>query len=341
MEILKLLTFISLFFMVSGGTDDDDTTNNDNTSEELPARQSKCSGCHKPSHTHIWGPPGPNCDGPPIIPPADNTKPSTRKRIRTVANPQSPAAENPLVITGNPEEVLQQQLATLALEEQQLQNQIRDRDLQRQIQDATARVAALRNELHEESSLHSDRAPEGTPAVRFEGVDSLLSLPRSGVPCEDLLYRFPSASRGTSLPEIGRPTQTNREVDILLRPFSAAAAPNGKKVLRIVDYINSYVPNEEEQVLSDIGGTVTKLVLKQKSKKKLLHNVTPQEFSIANIRIFNQLLFTGSLSSSKEVQEYLAYSIKILQLGSRFEWTSVMTLDDEFRNLQCLTGATI
>ena len=258
-----------------------------------------------------------------------------------MANPQSPAAENPLVVTGNPEEVLQQQLATLALEEQQLQNQIRDRDLQRQIQDATARVAALRNELHEESSLHSDRAPEGTPAVRFEGVDSLLSLPRSGVPCEDLLYRFPSASRGTSLPEIGRPTQTNREVDILLRPFSAAAAPNGKKVLRIVDYINSYVPNEEEQVLSDIGGTVTKLVLKQKSKKKLLHNVTPQEFSIANIRIFNQLLFTGSLSSSKEVQEYLAYSIKILQLGSRFEWTSVMTLDDEFRNLQCLTGATI
>ena len=133
MEILKLLTFISLFFMVSGGTDDDDTTNNDNTSEELPARQSKCSGCHKPSHTHIWGPPGPNCDGPPIIPPADTTKPSTRKRIRTVANPQSPAAENPLVVTGNPEEVLQQQLATLALEEQQLQNQMRDRDLQRQI----------------------------------------------------------------------------------------------------------------------------------------------------------------------------------------------------------------
>ena len=74
-----------------------------------------------------------------------------------MANPQSPAAENPLVVTGNPEEVLQQQLATLALEEQQLQNQIRDRDLQRQIQDATARVAALRNELHEESSLHSWR----------------------------------------------------------------------------------------------------------------------------------------------------------------------------------------
>ena len=37
-----------------------------------------------------------------------------------------------------------------------------------------------------------------------------------------------------------------------------------------------------------------------------------------------------------EVQEYLVYSIEFLQLASRFEWTSVMTLDDEFRSLQCL-----
>ena len=103
---------------------------------------------------------------------------------------------------------------------------------------------ALRNQLHRESSLYSGSALEGAQSVSFEGVDSLLSLPWSGVPCEDLLYRLPSASQGSTFPEIGEIPQTNREVDILLRPFSATAAPTDKKVLRIMDFINSYVPNE-------------------------------------------------------------------------------------------------
>ena len=341
MELTKLLTLISLYYMVQGSDEPSEDSN-----AELPPRRQRCPGCHKNNEDHFWGPPGPQCDGPPTFPAIatgdctsgkqTGTKKKTNARS-TVADPRpSDSSVTSFAATGNspPSLSIQEQLDHLALEEQRLQHELNDRSLQRQLSEATARVEALRSQLQLPSlpaSAFPSRADIAMPPTE---VDPLLSVPPSGLSCGEVLHGLPSIRSSRS-----RAPTHDREVDILLRPIEAASTTTvGKKPLRIVDFVLSYTPVEDEQVISDIGGTVTKLVLKQKSPKtkKLLRNITPQEFSLANIRIFNQLLFTGALSTPQEVQEYLAYSIKILQLASRFEWTSVMTLDDEFRSLQCL-----
>ena len=84
-------------------------------------------------------------------------------------------------------------------------------------------------------------------------VDPLLSVPPSGLSCGEVLHGLPSIRSSRS-----RAPTHDREVDILLRPIEAASTTTvGKKPLRIVDFVLSYTPVEDEQVISDIGGTVT------------------------------------------------------------------------------------
>ena len=59
---------------------------------------------------------------------------------------------------------------------------------------------------------------------------------------------------------------------------------------------------------------------------------------VANTRIFSTLLFAGKLPTARDVKDYLAYTVKVMELASRYVWESVLKYDDEFRQLQAAYG---
>ena len=73
-------------------------------------------------------------------------------------------------------------------------------------------------------------------------------------------------------------------------------------------------------------------------KKPKLENVTIEQFNIANLRIFYELLTSSNLPSAADVRDYLSYSIKVLELARKYTWESVLKYDDEYRILQHTYG---
>ena len=123
--------------------------------------------------------------------------------------------------------------------------------------------------------------------------------------------------------------QSDHHAEMFLSP---AAVPLGEKVLHIVDFISSLVPKETEQTLSDMGGS--RLLISYGQQRPKLESVSLTQWVVANTRIFHSLLFSSKLPTSRDVRDYLAYTIKIMELAGRYEWTSVLKFDDEFRLLQ-------
>ena len=70
------------------------------------------------------------------------------------------------------------------------------------------------------------------------------------------------------------------------------------------------------------------------AKKPKLEQVTLQQWVVSNTRIFYNLLASRKFQSHEDIQHYLAYTIKIMELAYRFQLVSVLKYDDEFRLLQ-------
>ena len=102
----------------------------------------------------------------------------------------------------------------------------------------------------------------------------------------------------------------------------------------MVDFIANLVPNTEERTISEVG--FTKLLVSYGPKKPKLESISLGQWVIANTRIFFPLLQLGKLSSPQDVQHYLAYTIKIMELSSKFAWASVFRFDNEFRHPQAI-----
>ena len=51
---------------------------------------------------------------------------------------------------------------------------------------------------------------------------------------------------------------------------------------------------------------------------------------------FHHLLCSGKLPSPQDVQHWLAYTVKIMELSAKFSWPSVLQYDDEFRHIQAV-----
>ena len=115
-------------------------------------------------------------------------------------------------------------------------------------------------------------------------------------------------------------------------PSSACWSSSSQEPLRIVDFVDNIVPREDERTLSDGGNT--KLIVSYCPKKPKLEQVTMQQWVVSNTRIIYSLLVKQKLQSVEDIQHYLAYTIKIMELANRFQWVSVLKYDDEFRLLQ-------
>ena len=174
-----------------------------------------------------------------------------------------------------------------------------------------ARMAAatLRNTAPENSLL------QPTP------LDALLT----DLPCSCLWSEKVGAQRP---PE---PLHMSNTSEMFLWP---AAVPTGEKVLRIVDYVDSIIPRDEEHVLSNVG--TTKIYVSYGRKKIKLEQVSFQQWVVANTHIFYSLLSGGKFPSLADIQHYLAYTVKVMELSSKYSWVSVLRYDDEFCKIQAV-----
>ena len=125
------------------------------------------------------------------------------------------------------------------------------------------------------------------------------------------------------------------QTELFLRPTRANHITRGK-ALRVVDFVSRIRSSEDEKVLSCDSNC--KLTLTLQDTKPKLSAVTVEQFNIANLRMFYELLFSGKLSTLRAIQEYLSYAIKVLELATKYTWESVLLYDDEFRILQHTYG---
>ena len=188
------------------------------------------------------------------------------------------------------------------------------------------------------SSQQSINQPHPPPHA-LSSLDSLLQsmAPVGSANGMNTGFIPPSQPVSQQLPTM--PTQgisTDQQTDMFLRPAASTITSHGKPC-RIVDYVSRLLPQDDRRVLSSEDGQA-RLVLDCGTKKVKLESVTIAQWNIANLRIFHHLINLGRLSTPTAVREYLAYSVKILELSTKFSWSSVLRYDDEYRTLQHIYG---
>ena len=296
--------------------------------DESSKRVRKCSGCKLPHDVHSWGPPGPYCTGP---------------------NEDAQADEDD-------EEALPEQLQKLKLAEQELAKASRIRQLKKAIAESQQRLVELQEKPSPPSLESSPQtstssapgsAPPSNPMTASSAASSAISAANpftssaiaamsfaktaSVTPLDTLLAGYQTGAAPQAVNNLdGRlaKPQTAQESRMFLKPAHLA---KGEEILRIVDFIDKIVSTVEYRTLSELGAT--KLVVSYGPKKPKLEAVTIAQWVIANIRIFHTLLSAGKLPSPQDVQHYLAYTIKIMELSTKFTWCSVPKYDDEFRHV--------
>ena len=104
-----------------------------------------------------------------------------------------------------------------------------------------------------------------------------------------------------------------------------AQVNKGERVLCIIDFVGKLVPNSDDHTISEVGST--RLLVSFGSKKPKLESVSLAQWVIGNTQIFHTLLQLGRLPSQADVH-YLAYTVKIMELSTRFSWASVLKYDE-------------
>ena len=290
--------------------------------------------------------------------------------LASAMNPSMPQTGAPTGPDDSERLALEAKLRQLALEERRLA----DLDsLRRKVADKEASVLKMRQRQKQVAQQQQHKQQGQTITSGLSAAQQLpknaakapvlSSLLGSGPPLSLQGHALPAGPVGTSLPAVqpglpwqliqnqtttvppvnGVTTAANQPVslhdqflarsdhhaDMFLAP---AAVPLGEKVLRIVDYTSSLVPRETEQTLSDMGGS--RLLISYGQQRPRLESVSLSQWVVANTRIFHSLLFSCKLPTSRDVRDYLAYTVKIMELAGKYEWTSVLKFDDEFRQLQ-------
>ena len=338
----------------------------DNTTNAT--RKKKCPGCQRNHDIHTFGPPGRNCQGP--ISPNSSTTHSPN-RTRAASRDTSPIAEkNPNAGAMSDEQLNQyrQHLQLLKNQESELlesitneqENFLREENtLKEEIKRQTEKLERLKaarnrqprsatppanqNNLPRSGETRSTESAIFSSSVSSDNMSTLLHRPLlSHQQTSGSSFGF--AATGATVPLLNSglngqdPSFVNRQFtqnELFLRPTRTNDITRGK-ALRIVDFVSRIRPAEDEKVLSYDNNCKLALIL-QDSKRKL-SSVSIEQYSIANLRVFYELLFSGKLSTLLHVQEYLSYAIKILELATKYTWQSVLQYDDEFRILQHTYG---
>ena len=323
------------------------------TPEQLPSRVRKCPSCRIPHADHTFGLPGPQCTGPEST--GERTpQHSPRRRSSTISN-------GALVEKGAQVDFYKKQLELLEQEEQRVLSEINNEEniLLQQIEQKKREIALLkaRRLQSTNSSAPAPRqqtAPNPTPQATTNAAilpslfdDDRLPRPQvlqSGYLSENsrghlsdpLALAVNNVNPGLSARDGNGNVGGIDSTEIFLRPSRLSNDGTRGKPLRIIDFVSRARPTEEEKILSYDRNCKLSFILNDSKPK--LKNVTVEQFSIANLRIFYELLFSKKLGTMQEVREYLSYSVKILELATKYSWESVLLYDDEYRILQHTYG---
>ena len=103
-------------------------------------------------------------------------------------------------------------------------------------------------------------------------------------------------------------------------------------------FFNTLVPKDSERALSEMG--LSRLIIAYGQQKPKLESVTMFQWVVVNTTIFHTLLFSSKLPTSWDAKDYLACTVKVMELAGKYEWTSILKYDDEFHQLQATYALT-
>ncbi|KAL9952390.1 hypothetical protein ACROYT_G039640 [Oculina patagonica] len=298
-------------------------------------RRPRCSGCKLPHEIHKLSPPGPHCTGP-----ISTLLGSPRKDLMASKKPPvtDGAAANKELEEDPEEKQLLARLDELQVEEAALQKQRRTQRLKAIIAETEKRVSSLKSATISQvpspvpssgMSAMLNSAYTASQATAKTPLDNLLVGSSNGVERNKQNISGFTLGPGASPDGPLMPPQAVQESLMFLKP---SQVNKGERVLRIIDFIDKLVPNTDEHTISEVGST--KLLVSFGTKKPKLDSISLAQWVIGNTRIFHTLLQLGKLPSQEDVQHYLAYTVKVMELSTRFTWASVLKYDDEFRHLQ-------
>ena len=378
MHFRKLLLLISLIFTHTANSAPQPADEEEEKQQQPPPTQTQptlpldeeekrrrfCPGCKTDLQEHHFGHPHRDCTGfqeassssAPTGTPIDFTSDNPATALDSTPAASASIADDPVVTSEANNERLRALLKQLEIQEKFAQMKAEEQHLLQQIQQ---RQQNLRRFEAQSSTISHPPAP---PALSdFSSTQVIPTMSSSNIlsgssaqmhfgtkhpnqPISALLS--PSTShppnlpqQTTSLPSLAEvfKQQEQRGAELFLRPTKSTDNGQGKP-LRIVDFVSRLRPTEEEKIITTESGSQTTLLLSVGNKKPKLENISVEEFSIANIRIFYELLTSGKLPSAADIRDYLSYSIKVLELARKYSWESVLKYDDEYRIVQHMYG---
>lgn len=103
-----------------------------------------------------------------------------------------------------------------------------------------------------------------------------------------------------------------------------------KTYKKIIDFLPRHGQDEEYSLVEGVTIKVGN------GSKRKLDQVTPTQWIAANSKILAEFIEEGM--DTNGTLDYLSYTTKIGELGSRFTWVSVVNFDDEYRRNQSQMG---
>ena len=144
------------------------------------------------------------------------------------------------------------------------------------------------------------------------------------------LFNNPTSMAGPAATQ-GLPHQTGERVDLNALIY---LLPNQRpKYKDIVDYVEESEPVEE--IVGQAEGT--QVIVRSGARRIKLEQVSPMQWSAANLRIMIDLLREGQLQPHS-ILDYVAYTIKVSSLATPYTWPSVLQWDRAYRRLQQQMG---
>ena len=214
-------------------------------------------------------------------------------------------------------------LENLDLEEKELLRRTERARLQRELEMKEAAVSQLRRD-------YSRAAPSQDSTTMLSPLDILLSGADPSTSTQTTASHPWMNALGPRLAEPPAP-QRRETSEMFLRP---AKLTGEIQIHLIPDFVDALIPQMNEETIGSQGSA--RLTLNYGPKKPKLENLTIQQWVVGNTRIFYTLLEERKLSTMTEIQDYLAYSVKIMELSNRYEWKSVLLYDNEFRRMQAI-----
>ena len=309
-------------------------------------RTPKYSGRKIPHSIHTFGEPGPYCTGTTGLPSDGAVSLDPNDKPEAKLSTGNPCSESVKKVTQSEDEKVAQsvdeddeetqlleKLKNLELAEAALEKQRWVKALQHRVAEAEQCLASLQtapSPTPVAAAMMNSAANTKTKAPPETPLDGLLAGVQTNMAAQNNATEKLTVEHGSPDGPLSSPDAWQESL-MYLKPAQLA---KGERILPIVDLIDKIVPNIDERTISEVG--LTKLMVSYGPKKPKLDSVSLAQWVIGNTRIFFTLLQLGKLPSPTDVQHYLAYTVKIMELSSKFTWASVLKYDDEFRHLQAI-----